>query len=172
MKGLVWYEDKISGKESKRPGLDALRKEIFAGKIKTVIVWKLDRLARSKRDGETILADWCGRNVRVVSVTQAIDLSGIVGQIVASVLLGLAEIELVNIASARRPESSEAWRNCQLNGSFCADGEEVFGKDTDPERMQPLSGFKTTFQLRCRNSPAGKPLRQPDIARQAIEREL
>jgi DNA invertase Pin-like site-specific DNA recombinase len=33
----------------------------------------------------------------VVSVTQQIDLSGVVGQIVASVLLGLGEIELSNI---------------------------------------------------------------------------
>jgi len=35
--------------------------------------------------------------VRIVSVTQQIDLSGVVGQIVASVLLGLGEIELSNI---------------------------------------------------------------------------
>ena len=35
--------------------------------------------------------------MRIVSVTQQIDLSGVVGQIVASVLLGLGEIELSNI---------------------------------------------------------------------------
>ena len=94
---ITWYEDKTSGKRSTRPGLDALRKDIFSGKVKTVIVWKLDRLARSKRDGEAMLADWCGKGVRVVSVTQSIDLSGGGGQIVASVLLGLGEIELENI---------------------------------------------------------------------------
>jgi DNA invertase Pin-like site-specific DNA recombinase len=94
---VTWYEDRISGDKSSRPRLDALRKDIFAGKVKTVILWKLDRLARSKRDGETLLADWCGRKVRVVSITQQIDLSGVVGQIVASVLLGLGEIELSNI---------------------------------------------------------------------------
>lgn len=93
----TWYEDRISGDKSTRPQLDGLRKAIFAGKVKTVIVWKLDRLARSKRDGETLLADWCGRGVRVISVTQQIDLSGVIGQIVASVLLGLGEIELSNI---------------------------------------------------------------------------
>jgi len=97
IKDVIWYEDRISGDKSSRPRLDDLRKDIFAGKVKTVILWKLDRLARSKRDGETLLADWCGRNVRIVSVTQQIDLSGVVGQIVASVLLGLGEIELSNI---------------------------------------------------------------------------
>jgi len=95
--GVKYYEDRISGDKAKRPRLDALKRDIFSGKVKTVIVWKLDRLARTKRDGETLLADWCGRGVRVVSVTQQLDLSGVIGQIVASVLLGLGEIELQNI---------------------------------------------------------------------------
>ena len=92
---ITWFEDRISGKDTKRPALQNLKKQIFSGKVKTVILWKLDRLARNKRDG--LLADWCSKGVRILSVTQAIDLSGVVGQIVASVLLGLAEIELENI---------------------------------------------------------------------------
>jgi DNA invertase Pin-like site-specific DNA recombinase len=56
------------------------------------------------------LADWCERAVRVVGVTQQIDLRGAVGRLVASVLFGLAEIEMeyrqerqaVGIAVAKR----------------------------------------------------------------------
>jgi DNA invertase Pin-like site-specific DNA recombinase len=40
-----------------------------------------------------LLADWCQRGVRVVAVTQQIELGGAVGRMVASVLFGLAEIE-------------------------------------------------------------------------------
>lgn len=40
-----------------------------------------------------LLADWTERGLRVVAVTQAIDLSGPVGRMIAAVLLGLAEIE-------------------------------------------------------------------------------
>ena len=58
------------------------------------MVWKLDRLSRRLRDGINLLADWCARGVRVVAVTQQIDLSGTVGRMVASVMFGLAEIEL------------------------------------------------------------------------------
>src|SRR4051794_41412362 len=58
-----------------------------------VVVWKLDRVSRRQRDGVNLLADWCERGVRVVAVTQQIDLSGTVGRMVASVLFGLAEIE-------------------------------------------------------------------------------
>lgn len=73
--------------------LTAWQQDIFAGTVKTVVVWKLDRLSRRQRDGMNLLADLCERGVRVVVVTQQIDLSGSVGRLVASVLFGLAEIE-------------------------------------------------------------------------------
>ena len=88
-----WFEDKESGKSLKRPAFDRLQKAIFAGTVTTVVVWKLDRISRRQRDGVNLLADWCERGVRVVVVTQQIDLSGPVGRMVASVLFGLAEIE-------------------------------------------------------------------------------
>ncbi len=93
-KDIVWFEDKESGRNLKRPKFQQLQKLIFDGKISTVIVWKLDRLARNHREGINVLADWCGKDVRVVSVTQQIDLQGTVGHVVAGVLFGLAQIEL------------------------------------------------------------------------------
>lgn len=93
----MWYEDEQSGKNTTRPALERLRKDIFAGKIQTVLIWKLDRLARSIQDGVNILAEWCKRDVRIVSITQQIDLSGMIGQTVASLIFGLAEIELEHI---------------------------------------------------------------------------
>jgi DNA invertase Pin-like site-specific DNA recombinase len=88
-----WFEDKETGRTLKRPAFDRLQKKIFDGSIKTVVVWKLDRLSRRQRDGVNLLADWCERGVRVVVVTQQVDLSGAVGRMVASILFGLAEIE-------------------------------------------------------------------------------
>ena len=89
-----WFEDKITGKSLKRPAFDRLQESIFHGEVKTVVVWKLDRISRRQKDGINLLADWCERGVRVVSVTQQIDLNGAVGRMVASVMFGLAEIEL------------------------------------------------------------------------------
>jgi DNA invertase Pin-like site-specific DNA recombinase len=88
-----WFEDKETGKTLKRPAFDRLQKAIFTGTVTTLVVWKLDRISRGQRDGVNLLADWCERGVRVVAVTQQIDLSGTVGRMVASVLFGLAEIE-------------------------------------------------------------------------------
>ena len=94
---VKWFEDKESGKTLKRPGFDKLHKAIFTGEVKTVVVWKLDRLSRSQRDGINLLAELCDRGVRVVSVTQQLDLSGATGRLVAGVLFGIAEMELENI---------------------------------------------------------------------------
>jgi len=90
---VEWFEDKETGKTLQRPAFNTLQEAIFHGTIKTVVVWKLDRISRRQLDGIRVLADWCDRGVRIVSVTQLIDLRGAVGRMVASVLFGLAEIE-------------------------------------------------------------------------------
>ena len=71
-----------------------MQRAIFDGEVDTVVVWKLDRISRRQHEGIGLLADWCERGIRVVVVTQQIDLGGAVGRMVASVLFGLAEIEL------------------------------------------------------------------------------
>jgi DNA invertase Pin-like site-specific DNA recombinase len=88
-----WFEDSERGHTLRRPALARLQDAIDSGAITTVVVWKLDRLARRQQDGINVLADWCAHDVRVVAVTQQIDLRGPVGRMVASVLFGLAEIE-------------------------------------------------------------------------------
>jgi DNA invertase Pin-like site-specific DNA recombinase len=92
---VEWYRDAgHSGKSLRRPDFERLQADVFAGRVRTVVVWKLDRLSRRLRDGVNLLADWCERGVRVVVVSQQIDLSGVVGRMLAAVMLGLAEIEL------------------------------------------------------------------------------
>ena len=94
LENVEWFEDKETGSHLDRSGFIALCEAIFAGTVKTVVVWKLDRIARSMRDGINILTKWCESGIRVVSVTQQIDLSGTVGHLVAGVLFAVAQIEL------------------------------------------------------------------------------
>ncbi len=91
---VTWYIDKESGKTLHRPEFERLQADIFSGKVKTVIVWKLDRLSRRLKDGVNLLADWCERGLKIVVITQMIELNGAVGRMIAAVMLGLAEIEL------------------------------------------------------------------------------
>ena len=88
-----WYVDKVTGDNLDRPEFEKLQQAVFMGEVETIVVWKLDRLSRSLRDGINVLADWCDKGLRVVSVTQQIDFNGAMGKMLAAVLLGVAEME-------------------------------------------------------------------------------
>ena len=98
----VWYLDKATGANMDRPALDKLQKAIFAGRHHTVVIWRLDRLSRKMRDGINLLAGWCDAGVRVVSVTQALDLNATVGKMIAGVLLAVGEMEREAILERQR----------------------------------------------------------------------
>jgi DNA invertase Pin-like site-specific DNA recombinase len=89
----VYFVDKRSGDNLKRPAFERLQAAIFAGEVRTVVVYKLDRLSRSLQDGINTLTDWLKQGVRVVSVTQQLDFSGATGQLVAAVLFAVAQME-------------------------------------------------------------------------------
>lgn len=91
---VEWYIDRVSGKTLARPEFERMQRDIFDGKVKTVVCWKLDRLSRRLRDGVNLLAEWCDKGLKIIVTTQGIDLSGAVGRMIAAVMLGLAEIEL------------------------------------------------------------------------------
>lgn len=90
---VQWFSDKKTGDNLKRPAFEKLQAAIFAGSVGTVVVFKLDRLSRSLRDGINVLCEWCEKGLRVVSVTQQIDFNGTLGKMLAAVLLGIAEME-------------------------------------------------------------------------------
>jgi len=52
-KDVVWYSDKATGTNFNRDGWKKLENDISVGKIKELVVWRLDRLGRTT--GETII---------------------------------------------------------------------------------------------------------------------
>ena len=88
-----WYVDKATGDNLDRPEFEKLQADIFNGTVKTVVVFKLDRLSRDLADGINTLTNWLEKGVRIVSVTQQLDFSGATGKLVAAVLFAVAEME-------------------------------------------------------------------------------
>jgi len=88
-----WYEDKATGSNLDRPAFEQLQRDIFQGKVKTVVCYKLDRLSRNLADGIKTLTDWLDKGVRLVAVTQQLDFSGAAGKLIASVLFAVSEME-------------------------------------------------------------------------------
>lgn len=50
-------------------------------------------MSRSLRDGVNVLADWAEKGLKIVVVTQQLELNGVIGRTIAALLLGFAEIE-------------------------------------------------------------------------------
>ena len=91
---VEWYFDHGEcGDDLNRPDFERLGKDVLACRRKTVVTFKLDRLSRSLRDGVGLLCGWCERGLRVVSITEGVDFSGVVGRMIGALLFGLAELE-------------------------------------------------------------------------------
>jgi DNA invertase Pin-like site-specific DNA recombinase len=70
---VTWYVDEgISGKTTQRPAYQRMCADIDAGRITSVIVYKLDRLGRDAIASMKLLLDWMTRGIEFFSVTQPI----------------------------------------------------------------------------------------------------
>lgn len=88
------YEDKgISGRKRDRPQLNKMIADCKKGDIKTVIVYKLDRLARSLADLLEIITLFQKLKVEFVSVKDFIDMSTASGRLLFMVLGAVAQFE-------------------------------------------------------------------------------
>jgi DNA invertase Pin-like site-specific DNA recombinase len=76
-----------------RPGLKKLLDDIAAGKVDTVIVYKVDRLTRSLADFAKIVEAFDSRGVSFVSVTQQFNTTTSMGRLTLNVLLSFAQFE-------------------------------------------------------------------------------
>jgi DNA invertase Pin-like site-specific DNA recombinase len=92
-----WYVDKCSGKDLNRPEFKQMQKDILNGNVSTVVAWKLDRLSRDLKDGLSIVGGWCEMGVRLVVVSQQLDFSSTMGQMMAAILFAFAKIEREHI---------------------------------------------------------------------------
>jgi DNA invertase Pin-like site-specific DNA recombinase len=102
-----WYIDKSITLD--QPDFDRLQADISQEEVGTVVIWRLDRLAPRMRDGLQALCDWCDKSLRIVSVSQELDLRGAEAKRIGAVLIAVAEMARetrrertkVGLASAR-----------------------------------------------------------------------
>ncbi len=92
-KTVRWYIDKPTKKKLRQPKLERLQADILNGQVRAVVVWHLDRLSLATRKGLRVLIDWCGKSLRIVSVSQQIDIKSQNWGMIASVLCGVAEMD-------------------------------------------------------------------------------
>lgn len=88
------YDDGgFSGGTLERPALTRLLADIDAGKIDTVVVYKVDRLTRSLSDFAKIVDVLDGHSVSFVSITQQFNTTTSMGRLTLNMLLSFAQFE-------------------------------------------------------------------------------
>jgi DNA invertase Pin-like site-specific DNA recombinase len=88
------YDDGgYSGGSMERPALRQLLADIDAGKVDTVVVYKVDRLTRSLADFAKIIERFDAHEVSFVSVTQQFNTTTSMGRLTLNVLLSFAQFE-------------------------------------------------------------------------------
>jgi site-specific DNA recombinase len=88
------YDDGgFSGGTMDRPALQRLLADIAAGRVDTVVVYKIDRLTRSLTDFAKIVEILDARGASFVSVTQQFNTTTSMGRLTLNVLLSFAQFE-------------------------------------------------------------------------------
>lgn len=94
---ILYYSDPgYSGKDLKRPDMQRLIKDVEAGKIKRVIIYRLDRLTRSLFNLVHLWELFEKNNVSFVSATEQLDTSTGIGRLVVLFIVTIAEWEREN----------------------------------------------------------------------------
>lgn len=85
------FQEKVSGTAEQRPEWESCLRSLRAGD--TLVVWRLDRLARSLKHLVVIVDDLQERDIGFVSLTENIDTTSAGGRLVFHVFGALAEFE-------------------------------------------------------------------------------
>src|SRR4051794_29676350 len=114
--------EKASGARANRPELTRLLRDVLR-EGDTLVVWKLDRLARSLKQLIATAEDLKARGIGLVSLTDAIDTGSPGGMLVFHMLGAIAEFERALIRERTTAGLVEARRQGRVGGR--------------PRRMQP-----------------------------------
>ncbi len=88
------YEDRgFSGKNTMRPGFQSMLKDVRAGKISKIVVYRLDRLSRSIIDFGQLWSELEAHRVEFVSVNEKFDTATPMGRAMLYIIMVFAQLE-------------------------------------------------------------------------------
>ena len=88
------YVDRgFSGAKERRPALDRMLKEAWAGRFKVVLVWRFDRFARSVKHLISALENFKQLKIDFISLQEQFDTSSPIGQAMFIIIGAMAQLE-------------------------------------------------------------------------------
>ena len=125
------YDDAAySGGNLERPGVQNLLKDIEAGRVDVVVVYKIDRLTRSLADFAKLVEVFDAKAVSFVAITQQFNTTTSMGRLTLNVLLSFAQFERELSSERVRDKIAASRRKGKWTG-----GSVPLGYDTKDKRL-------------------------------------
>ncbi len=152
-KSLGWslvptaYDDGgFSGGNTERPALKRLIADIEAGKVKVIVVYKVDRLTRSLADFAKLVELFDAKGVSFVSVTQQFNTTTSMGRLTLNVLLSFAQFEREVTGERIRDKIAASKRKGLWMGGVPPIGYKAQGRTLQPEEPH-ASRIRQIYEL-------------------------
>src|ERR1700724_886176 len=137
------YDDGgFSGATMDRPALQQLLGDLTAGRVDTVVVYKIDRLTRSLADFAKIVEILDARGASFVSVTQQFNTTTSMGRLTLNVLLAFAQFEREVIGERIRDKIAASKRKGMWMG-----GVPPLGYGVQDHKLVTIDGEADTVRL-------------------------
>jgi site-specific DNA recombinase len=121
----LYPEEGVSAKDTDRPRLQELLADVRAGRVRSVVVTKLDRISRSLADLLDLMKLFEQHGVKFVSLRDSIDTSGPVGRFMLHILGAIAELERGITAERVAEDMKLRARRGKWNGGLAPYGRRV-----------------------------------------------
>jgi DNA invertase Pin-like site-specific DNA recombinase len=138
----IIVESGESAKSLNRPGMARLLAMVEGGKVKAVIVAKLDRLTRSVKDLCELLERFERRGVALVSVAESLDTGSAAGRLVLNIMAAVSQWEREAIGERTRDalrhkrNQGERVGNIAFGSRLAGDGHHL---EPDPAEQAALA---------------------------------
>lgn len=121
----LYPEAGLSAKDTDRPQLQALLADVRAGRVRSVVVTKLDRISRSLADLLDLMRLFEQHGVKFISLRDNIDTAGPVGRFMLHILGAIAELERAITAERVAEDMKLRARRGKWNGGLAPYGRRV-----------------------------------------------
>lgn len=129
-----------SAKTLRRPGMQKILAGIRSGEIGTVVALKLDRLTRSVGDLDDLLKLFAKKEVALVLISESIDTSTAIGEMLANIMCSVAQWERKAIGERTSFALDHKRRNRQAYGrtpfGYRREGDKLV---VDPDQQAALA---------------------------------
>ena len=138
--GDGWYEvacykdAAYSGGTMDRPGMKALKRQIEAGEVRVVLIFKLERVLRSTDEWVPFRAFLQKHQCRLESATEDLSESTPSGRLKNNLLMSVAEYERLNTAEKTRAKMLQQAKRGMWNGGYVPYG---YAYDKNTQTLQP-----------------------------------